>query len=612
MFDLVVIGLYLLLLVYLGWVGYRKTHSATDYLLAGRKAHPFVMAMSYGSAFISTSAIVGFGGISGLFGMSMMWLVFLNIFMGVFVAFIVLGRPTRNMGQRLDAHTFPELLGRRYQSRFIQVFAGLLIFLFIPLYAAVVIIGGCKFIFTHFGIPHEYQNWVIIGLSLVTAAYVVVGGLKGGMYIEAMQGSVMVLGMAVLLVFSYVKAGGFVTGHQNLTSLSDMVPANLRAIGHRGFTAFPAFGWGDTLYNQWWTLVSTFTLGVGIGVLAQPQLVVRLMSVKSTRELNRAVALGAIFMLLLPGTAYLAGSMSNAYFARHGDLFAGPIVKALEQPGHAMIKADRVQRNGQWVEIKPRELPVVAAASAGRTLTPGDVVQGRSISLYYAPPDKAGRPDVEQIIPIYIKSALPGWYGSIFLLILLAAAMSTASSQFQALGAAMSRDVYLQLVPTTARTLSVSRVAMAIGIVIAILIAVLTKDQAFIARATAIFFGLCGATFLPALIGGLFSRRMTRTAAIWSMLVGFAASIFWLLLVNEKVAGDIGLVQKLTGGKTSLLIAYPNWPVVDPLLVALPLSGLTAIVVSMMSKPLPAEHVNRCFGASTEPEAAVVARQGDW
>ena len=65
--DILVVLVYLLLVVYLGWLGYSRTKTATDYLIAGRKVHPYVMAMSYGATFISTSAIVGFGGVAGMF-----------------------------------------------------------------------------------------------------------------------------------------------------------------------------------------------------------------------------------------------------------------------------------------------------------------------------------------------------------------------------------------------------------------------------------------------------------------------------------------------------------------------------------------------------------------
>jgi len=82
LFDISAVLIYLFITAFLGWLGYRGTKNTTDYLLAGRKTHPFIMALSYGATFISTSAIVGFGGTAGLFGMSLLWLTFCNILSG--------------------------------------------------------------------------------------------------------------------------------------------------------------------------------------------------------------------------------------------------------------------------------------------------------------------------------------------------------------------------------------------------------------------------------------------------------------------------------------------------------------------------------------------------
>jgi len=79
MFFLFVIMLaYLSAIGYLAYRGYRGTKNATDYLIAGRNAHPFVMALSYGATFISTSAIVGFGGAAAVYGMGLLWLTVLG------------------------------------------------------------------------------------------------------------------------------------------------------------------------------------------------------------------------------------------------------------------------------------------------------------------------------------------------------------------------------------------------------------------------------------------------------------------------------------------------------------------------------------------------------
>jgi len=94
---------YMLLTAYLGWLGWRHTKNAEDYLVAGRNQHPVIMALSYGSTFISTAAIVGFGGIAAVYGMGLLWLPFFNILVGIFIAFAFVGKRTRRMGLNLGA-----------------------------------------------------------------------------------------------------------------------------------------------------------------------------------------------------------------------------------------------------------------------------------------------------------------------------------------------------------------------------------------------------------------------------------------------------------------------------------------------------------------------------
>jgi len=240
--DTIFVLMYLFLTFYLGWLGFRRTKSSTDYLVAGREVHPFLMAMSYGATFISTSAIVGFGGVAGMFGLSLLWLTFLTVFVGIFISFVFLGGPTRRLGHHLGAHTFPELLGRRFSSKFIQVFSGATIFVFIPLYAAAVLIGGCEFIAAKFSVSYHAALFVF---SVIIAAYVIMGGLKGVMYSDAMQGTIMFTGMVILFIYTYMRLGGFTQAHTDLAQMKEL-PSLFGGIGFRGWTQMPEFGWGDT------------------------------------------------------------------------------------------------------------------------------------------------------------------------------------------------------------------------------------------------------------------------------------------------------------------------------------------------------------------------------
>ena len=155
-------------------------------------------------------------------------------------------------------------------------------------------------------------------------------------------------------------------------------------------------------------------------------------------------------------------------------------------------------------------------------------------------------------------------------------------------------------------SLVVMRVAILAGLLIAVTISYTVRGDV-IARFTAIFFGLCAATFLPAYVAGLFWRRATRAGALASMTVGLGVSLFWLLFVKAKEAGAIGLVQMATGGKQSILADYPNWPSVDPIVVALPLAILTMVLASLMTKPSDAAHLARCFPPREAPRKVPVA-----
>lgn len=104
----VMLAVYLGMTVLLGYLGYRHTKSAKDYMIAGGNVHPVLMALAYGSTFISTSAIVGFGGAAGVYGMSLLWLTAFNIFIGVFIAFVFFGVRTRQIAHNLQVKTFPE------------------------------------------------------------------------------------------------------------------------------------------------------------------------------------------------------------------------------------------------------------------------------------------------------------------------------------------------------------------------------------------------------------------------------------------------------------------------------------------------------------------------
>jgi len=524
---IIILVVYLLATVFLGYLGWRRTKNASDFMVGGRQMHPYVMAISYGATFISTSAIVGFGGQAANLGMGLLWLAFLNILLGILIAFVFFGKKTRLIGKNLDAHTFPEFLGKRFGSRAIQRIGGLVVFIFMPMYAGAVLIGAARFIEQSLKLQYV---WALLIYTIIIAIYVFAGGIKGVMYTDTLQGTIMLGGMAALLILTYVKLGGFISAHKALTDLASKMPEALTKGGAQGWTTMPVLG-----SPIWWTIVTAIVLGVGIGVLAQPQLAVRFMMVKSNKELNRAVLAGGIFILMMTGVAFVVGALSNVYFFKETGNIA------------------------------------VAAVEKG---------------------------NVDLIIPAYINAAMPPWFVYLFMITLLAAAMSTSSGQMHAMGTAFGRDIFSKSKYSadykeekSKKGIVATRIGILIGVAVSFVLGYFLPISV-IARATSLFFGLCAATFLPMYILGLFWKRANKVGALAGMITGIVVSLFWMFFVHEANSKIFGIVNMING-QTSLLGA--PWKSMDSIVIAFPLAFIVTLIVTLCTKPMPNEMVEKAF-----------------
>lgn len=535
----IVFIVYFLMVGYVGYLAWKRTNSSEDFMVAGRETHPYIMALSYGATFISTAAIVGFGGVAGKYGMGILWLAFLNILVGIFIAFVFYGKRTRKMGKNLGSLTFPEFLGRRFNSKFIQYFSGILIFCAMPIYAAVVLIGAARFMESSLMLDF---NLALLILAIVICGYVLFGGLKGVMYTDALQGTIMFVGMLFLLVFIYWTLGGITEANTALTNMAHLYPADALAEGGTGWTSFPTMG-----SPFWWTLVTTTIMGVGIGALAQPQLAVRFMTVKSNKELHRSLLIGAVFIAVMTGTAYIVGSLSNVYFYQH----------------FGQIAIDYVGGN------------------------------------------------MDSIIPTFISTALPEWFVYIFLLSLLAAAMSTLSSQYHTQGTALGHDIVDALKnrgssdeftdEEIAREnveerkigpISVSQLGILIAVVLSLIIG-LVLPGGIVALGTSLFMGLCAAAFLPVYTAALFWKRVTKQGAIAGLLSGTFTSLFLLVFVYKKTATGLGICKLLFG--VDMLINTMPWYSIDVMIFAIPISVIFTVVVSLLTPPMDEHILDRSY-----------------
>lgn len=519
--------IYLASISFLGYLGFKHTKNSKDYLIGGREINPMIMALSYGATFISTSAIIGFGGTAANYGMSLLWLTFMNIFFGIIIAFIFFGKRTRRMSSNIDAQTFPEFIGRRYQSRFIQKFSGTIIFLFMPIYAAAVMIGSAKYIEWSLNINY---NIALFAFAIIVGIYVFFGGLKGVMYSDAFQGSLMMIGMIILLIFVYSGLGGVSLAHQKLTDLinNPIVLEQLNAPeGFQGWTSMPKI-----FSPAWWIIISSIVMGVGIGALAQPQLVVRFMTVKSDREINRAIPAGGVFILIMAGVAYIVGALSNVYFFENSSQLALVAAGGVDN----VIPVFLQNFMPQWF-LAVFFMIIISAGMS--TLSAQFHSIGSAVGR-----DLFSVKDIDDKKQMIIMKS--GMVAAIFITVLLAYVLPTI------------------------------------------------WDGA-IAISTGLFFGICAAAFLPLYIGALYFKKVSKQAAISGMLSGFTTSMLWMMFVHTKES-EVLKICYLLFGKTSLAPAGSNLAVIDPIIISLFVSSIVTILVTMLGKEkLKNEHIDKCF-----------------
>jgi SSS family solute:Na+ symporter len=135
-----------------------------------------------------------------------------------------------------------------------------------------------------------------------------------------------------------------------------------------------------------------------------------------------------------------------------------------------------------------------------------------------------------------------------------------------------------------------------IGIVIAILLSIIIGYQlpiSIVARGTAIFFGICAATFLPVYIAALYWKRVTKLAAKWSIIAGFISSAFALAFLHQKESEMLGICKAIFG-KDFLIDRFP-WMIVDPILYAMPISIIVLVIVTYLSKRSSDKHLAKCY-----------------
>jgi len=193
----VIIVLYVLVMLAVGYWCMKRTRDVGDFFLGGRKLGPWMSAFAYGTTYFSAVLFIGYAGKLGWgFGIYTMWIVVGNTFIGTLLAWMVLAGRTRDMTSRLNAITMPEFLSARYGNKPLQVIAALVVFVFLVPYSASVLMGLSYLFEMTLHIPYENALYF---LTALTAVYLVMGGYFAVAVSDFIRGIVEFAGVLVMV-----------------------------------------------------------------------------------------------------------------------------------------------------------------------------------------------------------------------------------------------------------------------------------------------------------------------------------------------------------------------------------------------------------------------------
>ncbi|MBQ2682945.1 MAG: sodium/solute symporter [Thermoguttaceae bacterium] len=287
---------FLALLVIASW-GMRRTQNTSDFFLGGRTLGPWVLAISYGTSYFSAVVFIGFAGQYGwLCGFGGLWVGLFNALVGGALAWLVLGRMTRKMTQRLGAMTMPEFFSKRYGSNGMKIITAIVIFVFLLPYSASVF-SGLGYLFEH--IFHLTLRTAITIITIVTGLYVVFGGYKAAARIDFIQGIIMFFGALLMVWFVLAKFGA---PQEAIEKAVDAWQARVTSGADSPMEAVKPI----PAYILWSVVFMTSFATWGL-----PQMVHKYYAIKDESQIVRGAVITTIFALVIGCGAYFCGGLTH-------------------------------------------------------------------------------------------------------------------------------------------------------------------------------------------------------------------------------------------------------------------------------------------------------------
>jgi cation/acetate symporter len=508
--------------LYIGIAIWARAGSTSEFYAAGGSVPPVMNGMATAADWMSAASFISMAGLISNMGYG--GGLFLMGWTGGYVLLAMLLAPyLRKFGK----FTVPQFIGDRYYSKTASTVAVLCLLVASLTY----IIGqmtGVGVAFSRFlGVSSETGIYVGMGIVFM---YAVFGGMKGITYTQVAQ--------YVVLIAAYIIPAIFISIHltgnpipqlglgANLTGQDVSLLAKLdQVVTELGFGKYTTTTAGSTL-NMF-----VYTMSLMIGTAGLPHVIMRFFTVPTVAAARSSAGWALIFIALLYTTAPAVAAMAK--FNLIGTVNTGALVKdkdiyAADAPIEYATRPDWMKRwektgllkfvdkNGdgriQYYNDKTKDETVKAKAEAAGWKGSGLTVNADIIVL--------ANPEI---------ALLPNWVIALVAAGGLAAALSTAAGLLMAISAAISHDLVKGVFnPNISEKgeLLAGKTAMAVSIVIAGYLGL--NPPGFAAGTVALAFGIAASSLFPAIMMGIFSKKMNKEGAIAGMLAGLAITLFYV------------------------------------------------------------------------------------
>ena len=287
-------------------VGFYSRRSATDvngFVLGGRSVGPWLTAFAYGTSYFSSVVFVGYAGQFGWkYGLSATWIGLGNAFIGSLLAWLVLGRRTRVMTQKLDSRTMPDFFGKRFESRALQIAGSAIAFIFLIPYTASIYNGLSRLFGMAFNIPYSVCLFVMAAL---TGVYVIAGGYTATALNDFIQGIIMLFGICAVIAAVLSGQGGFLNAIRELSAVS------------AEDVAVPALAGGSGLLTSFFGPDPVNLLGViiltSLGTWGLPQMVHKFYAIRDEKAVQTGTIVSTFFAVIIAGGCYFLGGFARLF-----------------------------------------------------------------------------------------------------------------------------------------------------------------------------------------------------------------------------------------------------------------------------------------------------------